>query len=106
VTAHFVKPLMCVHAQDICAILCGLVIAQDYRRGQRMLTDRNFKDNAQFFQVGRCTSCCMLALRGVLSTTACKMCSGMVRGKAPTERCLLQSAGRLRSGAALPHHEP
>jgi Protein of unknown function (DUF2009) len=39
--------------QDICAILCGLVIAQDYRRGQRMLTDRNFKDNAQFFQVGR-----------------------------------------------------
>ena len=38
-------------AQDICAILCGLVIAQDYRRGQRMLTDRNFKDNAQFFQV-------------------------------------------------------
>lgn len=40
--------------QDICAILCGLVIAQDYRRGQRMLTDRNFKDNAQFFQVGHC----------------------------------------------------
>ena len=27
------------------------MIAQDYRRGQRMLTDRNFKDNAQFFQV-------------------------------------------------------
>lgn len=52
----------CVRTQDICAILCGLVIAQDYRRGQRMLTDRNFKDNAQFFQVRRRTGCCVVLL--------------------------------------------
>lgn len=42
-----------VHAQlkDICAILSGLLVAQDYKRGQRLLVDRNFKDNAEFFQV-------------------------------------------------------
>eukprot|EP00208_Stichococcus_sp_RCC1054_P004237 CAMPEP_0206139960 /NCGR_PEP_ID=MMETSP1473-20131121/7831_1 /ASSEMBLY_ACC=CAM_ASM_001109 /TAXON_ID=1461547 /ORGANISM="Stichococcus sp, Strain RCC1054" /LENGTH=576 /DNA_ID=CAMNT_0053533915 /DNA_START=228 /DNA_END=1955 /DNA_ORIENTATION=+ len=41
-----------VHAQikDICAILCGLVIAQDYRKGQKMVAERNFQDNATFFQ--------------------------------------------------------
>ena len=42
-----------IHAQlkDICAILSGLVVAQDYKAGQRLLVDRNFKDNAAFFQV-------------------------------------------------------
>lgn len=43
--------------KDICAILSGLVIAQDYRKGQKMVTDRNFQDNADFFrnvfEVGR-----------------------------------------------------
>ena len=41
-----------VHAQvrDICAILSGLVVAQDYRRGQALVVNRNFADNAEFFQ--------------------------------------------------------
>lgn len=43
-----------VHAQikDLCAILSGLVVAQDYKRGQQLVTERDFKDNAGFFQVG------------------------------------------------------
>jgi len=43
-----------VHTQvkDICAILSGLVVAQDYRRGQALIVNRNFADNADFFQVG------------------------------------------------------
>ena len=43
-----------VHTQvkDICAILSGLVVAQDYRRGQALIVNRNFADNAEFFQVG------------------------------------------------------
>lgn len=42
-----------IHAQikDICAILSGLVVAQNYKRGQQLIVDRNFQDNAQFFQV-------------------------------------------------------
>lgn len=41
-----------VHTQikDICAILSGLVVAQNYKRGQDLIRDRNFKDNAEFFQ--------------------------------------------------------
>ncbi|CAL5219476.1 g1312 [Coccomyxa viridis] len=41
-----------VHTQvkDICAILSGLVVAQDYRRGQALIVNRNFADNAEFFQ--------------------------------------------------------
>ena len=37
--------------KDICAILSGLLVAQDYRRGQDLIRDRNFKDNEEFFQV-------------------------------------------------------
>ncbi len=34
-----------VHLQikDICAILSGLVVAQNYKRGQQLITDRSFK---------------------------------------------------------------
>ena len=41
-----------VHVQikDLCAILCALVVAQDYRRGQALVQHRSFKDNAAFFQ--------------------------------------------------------
>jgi hypothetical protein len=35
---------------DICAILCGLVVASDYRRGQQLVADRQFADNEKFFQ--------------------------------------------------------
>jgi Protein of unknown function (DUF2009) len=41
-----------IHAQleDICAILSGLVVACDYRAGQKLLKDKDFEDNAVFFQ--------------------------------------------------------
>jgi Protein of unknown function (DUF2009) len=42
-----------VNAQikDLCAILSGLVVAQDYKEGQKLIANRNFKENALFFQV-------------------------------------------------------
>jgi hypothetical protein len=36
--------------QDICAILSGLVVANDYKAGQQLIKDHNFKDNEEFFQ--------------------------------------------------------
>jgi len=36
--------------KEICAILCGLVVASDYRAGQRLIVDKEFKDNEAFFQ--------------------------------------------------------
>ena len=41
-----------IHAQlkDICAILSGLLVASDYKKGQQLVTDRTYKDNAEFFQ--------------------------------------------------------
>ncbi len=37
--------------QEICAILCGLVVALDYRAGQDLLKDKEFAHNATFFQL-------------------------------------------------------
>jgi hypothetical protein len=41
-----------IHAQiqDICAILSGLLVASDYRKGQELVRENDFKDNAVFFQ--------------------------------------------------------
>lgn len=41
-----------IHAQvkDICAILSGLVVASDYNAGQKLIKDKNFQDNEEFFQ--------------------------------------------------------
>mmetsp|Transcript_1623 Transcript_1623/g.5669 ORF Transcript_1623/g.5669 Transcript_1623/m.5669 type:complete len:552 (-) Transcript_1623:131-1786(-) len=41
-----------VHAQlkDVCAILSGLLVASDYKQGQRLIRDRSFAENAEFFQ--------------------------------------------------------
>ncbi|KAG2439554.1 hypothetical protein HXX76_004907 [Chlamydomonas incerta] len=41
-----------IHAQikDLCAILSGLMVAADYKKGQELIRDRNFADNAEFFQ--------------------------------------------------------
>jgi hypothetical protein len=36
--------------KDLCAILSGLVVAQDYKAGQRLVQDRDFAANAEFFQ--------------------------------------------------------
>jgi hypothetical protein len=37
--------------QEICAILCGLVVALDYKTGQELLADKDFAQNAAFFQL-------------------------------------------------------
>ena len=43
--------------KEICAIMSGLVVASDYRAGQKLIQDREFKDNAKFFgmifEIGR-----------------------------------------------------
>ena len=36
--------------RDICSILCGLVVASDYRQGQQLISGRDFKANAAWFQ--------------------------------------------------------
>ena len=35
---------------EICAILCGLMVAADYKVGKQLIENRNFKDNEEFFQ--------------------------------------------------------
>jgi len=48
-----------IHEQirDICAILSGLAVAADYEVGQKMIKDRSFEDNAEYFasvfEIGR-----------------------------------------------------
>lgn len=48
-----------IHEQirDICAILSGLAVAADYEAGQKMIRDRSFEENAEFFatvfEIGR-----------------------------------------------------
>mmetsp|Transcript_12396 Transcript_12396/g.46257 ORF Transcript_12396/g.46257 Transcript_12396/m.46257 type:complete len:642 (-) Transcript_12396:152-2077(-) len=36
--------------KEICAIMCGLVVATDYRKGQALIRDKEFEENAEFFQ--------------------------------------------------------
>ncbi|PRP85128.1 hypothetical protein PROFUN_07199 [Planoprotostelium fungivorum] len=36
--------------KEICAILSGLLVASDYSAGQKLIVDRNFADNENFFQ--------------------------------------------------------
>lgn len=35
---------------EICSILCGFVISTNYRAGQKLVQDKDFEDNEQFFQ--------------------------------------------------------
>ncbi|KAG0318872.1 hypothetical protein BGZ99_005388 [Dissophora globulifera] len=37
--------------KDLCAIISGLVVAHDYRRGQELFADKSFEDNEEFFQI-------------------------------------------------------
>ncbi|KAF9379235.1 hypothetical protein CPC16_010857 [Podila verticillata] len=37
--------------KDLCAIISGLVVANDYRRGQELFADKSFEDNEEFFQI-------------------------------------------------------
>jgi len=41
---------MIIQLKQICAILSGLVVASDFRLGQRMLVEREFSDNADWFK--------------------------------------------------------
>lgn len=36
--------------REVCAILCGLTVASDYARGQQLIRDKAYADNAPFFQ--------------------------------------------------------
>lgn len=36
--------------KDLCAILCGLTVAQNFKRGQQLMGDRDFAALSQFFQ--------------------------------------------------------
>lgn len=36
--------------RELCAILSGLVLAADYKLGQELFQDRDFENNAEFFQ--------------------------------------------------------
>ncbi|CAO3703582.1 unnamed protein product [Rhizopus stolonifer] len=36
--------------KELCAILTGVVLACDYKRGQELFADRSFEDNEEFFQ--------------------------------------------------------
>lgn len=36
--------------KDICAILSGLQVAVDYRAGQKLVADKDFTDNKEFFR--------------------------------------------------------
>lgn len=74
-----------VHAQlkDICAILSGLMVAQDYKRGQQLLVDRDFSDNATFFQVHRAGPALHFVLlhfspASGLSLATCRICGMLV----------------------------
>eukprot|EP01122_Echinamoeba_exundans_P008345 TRINITY_DN2751_c0_g3_i1.p1 TRINITY_DN2751_c0_g3~~TRINITY_DN2751_c0_g3_i1.p1 ORF type:complete len:705 (+),score=190.15 TRINITY_DN2751_c0_g3_i1:161-2275(+) len=41
---------MAAQLKEICAILSGLVVASDYNKGQQLLKDKDFSQNAKFFQ--------------------------------------------------------
>lgn len=41
---------MVVQLKQICAILSGLIVASDFRRGQEMLVERDFSHNAEWFK--------------------------------------------------------
>jgi hypothetical protein len=36
--------------RELCAILSGLVLAADYKRGQELFQDKDFESNAEFYQ--------------------------------------------------------
>ncbi|KAG0236150.1 hypothetical protein BGW42_004034 [Actinomortierella wolfii] len=36
--------------KDLCAIISGLVVASDYRRGQELFANKSFEENEEFFQ--------------------------------------------------------
>ena len=41
---------MAAQLRQLCAILCGLMVASDYGKGQALVENKVFKDNEAFFQ--------------------------------------------------------
>ncbi|KAG9304797.1 hypothetical protein G9A89_016827 [Geosiphon pyriformis] len=37
--------------KDLCAILSGLLVASDYKKGQELFANKEFKENEEFFQI-------------------------------------------------------
>lgn len=37
--------------RELCAIMSGLLLSADYKRGQELFTDRDFQANAEFYQL-------------------------------------------------------
>ncbi|KAJ7228222.1 hypothetical protein GGX14DRAFT_611770 [Mycena pura] len=37
--------------RELCAIMSGLLLSADYKRGQELFTDRDFQSNAEFYQL-------------------------------------------------------
>ena len=35
---------------EICSLMCGLMLAKNYKAGQKLVVDKEFKDNEEFFQ--------------------------------------------------------
>ncbi|KAG0261381.1 hypothetical protein DFQ27_003001 [Actinomortierella ambigua] len=51
ILAYTSKAKRIIHQiKDLCAILSGLVVASDYRRGQELFAEKSFEDNEEFFQ--------------------------------------------------------
>lgn len=51
ILSHLNKPKRIVHQiKELCSILSGLVLAADYKIGQELFKNKNFEDNAEFFQ--------------------------------------------------------
>ncbi len=48
--------------QDACAILSGLLVASDYQKGQALVKDNEFKDNAEFFQARLLCMCVCVSM--------------------------------------------
>ncbi|EKX40524.1 hypothetical protein GUITHDRAFT_75421 [Guillardia theta CCMP2712] len=36
--------------KEVCSILCGLLVSSDYKEGQRLIENKNYADNEEFFQ--------------------------------------------------------
>ena len=48
--------------RELCAIMSGLVLSADYKKGQELFVDRNFEANAEFYQRASLGCCFSLHL--------------------------------------------
>lgn len=102
---------------------CAVAVVQDYRRGQQLITDRNFADLSTFFQVARGgrtpwwgwliatgaarslrAYCFLLVAHGCCSRLAGAAGQGIYDGAVSSVAC--PAAGLFRGGPAPQDHEP